>query len=241
MTEPLTLTAALIAGMVTSVHCVGMCGPIACTVGAAGGQGGQRLSSITMYHLGRLVAYATVGGLCGYLGMQVLSFFFDSPAVLLPWFLLFVFLLIATGLYRNLPRPAFFTKFFARVRLRTMRLSPTKGALLMGLATPLLPCGPLYLLFGASLSSGSAVRGAEFALAFGLGTLPLLWAAQQSFAHLKRRLNPLTLQRIQRVLAILAVLVIAWRLQDTVPLLSPAAASDATAAEPNTLPSCGCE
>ena len=33
MTEPLTLTAALVAGLVTSVHCVGMCGPIACSLG----------------------------------------------------------------------------------------------------------------------------------------------------------------------------------------------------------------
>jgi sulfite exporter TauE/SafE len=65
---------------------------------------------------------------------------------------------------------------------------PTAAAL--GFATPLLPCGPLYFILAAALLAGSALRGAEFMLAFGLGTVPLLWLAQSQFHRLQARLSP---------------------------------------------------
>ncbi|MDA1006663.1 MAG: sulfite exporter TauE/SafE family protein, partial [Verrucomicrobia bacterium] len=192
----------------------------------------RRLYAATAYHAGRLLAYGSIGALCGALGQQPLLWFFDSPFVVLPWLLVLVFLLIATGLSKRLPRPTFLNRLLTRARLGACRISATKGGFAMGLATPLLPCAPLYLLFGATLLSGSALRGAEFALAFGLGTVPLLWLAQHSFQALHRRLSPLTLLRLQRTLALLAALLIALRLHDTLPLFG-----ELQAAEPQ-LPGC---
>ena len=175
-------------------------------------------------------AYSLVGALCGLLGQQPLKWFFDSPAIILPWVLVVLFLTVASGLHHRLPKPALLTRFLAKARLSACRVSATRGGFAMGLATPLLPCAPLYLLFGVSLLSGSALRGAEFAAAFGLGTIPLLWLAQHSFQSLRRRLTPRTIGRLQRSLALVAALVIAWRLHDTLPLFQSAAAAD--------LPSC---
>ena len=118
------------------------------------------------------------------------------------------------------------------MRFRLGKLSPIRGGLAMGALTPLLPCGPLYLLFGAALLTGSAIRGAEFALAFGLGTVPLLWLAQQQLKHLKKRLKPATLVRVQRSLAIAAACLIAFRLWGTIPFPSSAAEKESE------LPSC---
>lgn len=232
MPEPTTAIAALVAGLVTSVHCAGMCGPIACSVGTLRGGETRRLLAATSYHAGRIISYTAVGALCGFLGQQPLRWFFGSPAVILPWVLVALFLLVATGLHHRLPRPAFLTRFLARARLSACRLTATRGGLAMGLATPLLPCAPLYLLFGASLLTGSALRGAEFAAAFALGTVPLLWLAQHSFQSLRRRMSPLAMRRLQRGLALVAALVIAWRLHDTIPILENAAAGEAN------LPSC---
>jgi len=243
MTAPTNISAALLAGLVTSVHCVGMCGPIACSLGSLQGGESRRLFAATAYHGGRLISYAAIGALCGFLGQQILAPFFDSPAVFLPWFLVLVFLFVATGLHEKLPRPTFLNRFLSGARLKACRLSATRGGFAMGLATPLLPCAPLYLLFGASLQTGSALRGAEFAAAFALGTVPLLWAAQHSFLRVRRHLGPLTLQRVERVVALVAALVIAWRLQDTLPFLdsAPAATPEAAPADsPAALPSCGC-
>ena len=227
-----TALGALVAGLVTSVHCVGMCGPIACGLAAMPSSETERLAAMTAYHGARLSAYAAIGAVCGAVGRQPLEWFFDSPAVLLPWVLVAVFLVFGFGLEKKLPKPPALIKWSARMRFRLGKLSPIRGGLAMGALTPLLPCGPLYLLFGAALLTGSAIRGAEFALAFGLGTVPLLWLAQQQLKHLKKRLKPATLVRVQRSLAIAAACLIAFRLWGTIPF--PSSAAD----KQSELPSC---
>ena len=125
-----------------------------------------------------------------------------------------------------------------------MRSSATKGAMVMGLATPILPCAPLYLLFFACLATGSAVQGAEFALAFGLGTVPLLWLTQHGMQKIQLRLGPQWMPRLRKSLALLAAFIMAWRLHATIPFVSPATAAEpieqtAPAEQgPDALPSC---
>lgn len=228
-----TTLGALVVGLVTSVHCVGMCGPIACGLAAMPASERERMLAATAYHGARLTSYASIGAICGSLGKQPLQWIFDSPVVVLPWILVGVFLLFAFSLEKRLPRPAFLIRYAARFRFNTARLTPIRSGLVMGFLTPLLPCGPLYLLFGASLLSGSGWRGAEFALAFGLGTVPLLWLAQAQLHRFKHRVSPLTMTRIQRGLALSAALVMMWRLQDTIPLFSTE-----SSAPKKELPSC---
>ncbi len=208
-----TVIGALIAGVVTSVHCVGMCGPIACGFSAMPSSETERLIAIVSYHASRLTSYALIGAICGALGRQPLEWVFSSPLVLLPWALVFVFLLFGLGLEKKLPRPPALLKWSAKLRFKLGKLSPIRGGLALGFLTPLLPCGPLYLLFGASLLTGSAMRGAEFAFAFGLGTVPLLWLAQQQMKRAQKRFNMVP---IQRGLAVVAACLIAFRMWGTV-------------------------
>ena len=102
--------------------------------------------------------------------------------------------------------------------------------------TPFLPCGPLYLVFGAALLAGSAAKGAEFTLAFGLGTVPLLWLAQQQFHRIRAMLTPLAMGRLRRGLALVTAVMLAWRLHGTIPPQYYGGQPEKTAAEE--LPSC---
>lgn len=224
-----TTLGAVVAGLVTSVHCVGMCGPIACGLSAMPAGESERMLAATSYHGARLTSYAVIGAVCGAVGRQPLQWIFNSPAVILPWILVGVFLIFALGLEKRLPRPAALLKYTARWRFKTSRLTPVRSGLALGALTPLLPCGPLYLLFGAALLSGSGWRGAEFAFAFGLGTVPLLWLAQTQLHRMKRKVSPLAMVRVQRGLALTAALVMMWRLHGTLPGFRD---------EPEALPSC---
>lgn len=215
--EITTTTGALLAGLVTSLHCAGMCGPIACGVGTLAKTEAERMTAATLYHGGRLLSYGVIGAICGGIGKQPLQWFFDSPAVLLPWALVVALILSAFGLDKKIPRPAILNRFTARTRFQTKKFSTLGAASLMGLLTPLLPCGPLYLVFGVALLAGSPAKGAEFTLAFGLGTVPLLWLAQHQFHKFRAKVKPLTMQRLQRGLAITTAVVMAWRLHDTIP------------------------
>jgi len=103
-----------------------------------------------------------------------------------------------------------------------MTISATRGGLMMGLVTPLHPCAPLYTFFAVCLATGSAIQGAEFALAFAIGTVPLLWASQLGMQRLQLKLGPKWIKGIQRSLAIIAALFIAKRLLfDPTPNLHP--------------------
>ena len=217
MTTPETTVGALLIGLVTSLHCAGMCGPIACGLGTLAKSEGERLAAASLYHGSRLVSYGVIGAVCGSLGQQPLKWFFDSPAVMLPWVMVLALLLMASGLDQRLPRPAFLNRLTARARFKTHRYSAHGAATAMGLLTPLLPCGPLYAMFGLALLSGSAARGAEFTLAFGLGTVPLLWLAQHQFHRIRLQLTPLIMRRVKRGLALVTALMLVWRLHSTIP------------------------
>jgi sulfite exporter TauE/SafE len=234
----MTTAAALVAGLATSLHCAGMCGPIACGLGTLAKSEGERLTAASLYHGARLASYGIIGAVCGALGRQPLKWFFDSPAVLLPWVLVAVLLVMALGLDKKAPRPAIFNRFTARARFKASRFSAYGGATAMGLLTPFLPCGPLYLVFGAALLAGSAARGAEFTLAFGLGTVPLLWLAQHQFHRIRAMLTPLAMNRLRRGLALVTAVMLAWRLHGTIPPRFHGSKPEAKPAAGEKLPSC---
>ncbi|MCX6932779.1 MAG: sulfite exporter TauE/SafE family protein, partial [Verrucomicrobia bacterium] len=101
----------------------------------------------------------------------------------------------------------------------------TQAAAALGFATPLLPCGPLYFLIALATLSGSALRGVEFMLAFGLGTVPLLWLAQSQFQWVRTKLSPLRLARTRVALALTTAAVVGWRLRSTLGFEGPDPAS----------------
>lgn len=206
---------ALIAGLITSVHCVAMCGPLSCAFAPTRAQDASPQFVLTCYHLAKLLSYALVGALAGAFGSVVIRSVESSWLNYLPWILVVFFLVVAFRMDRYLPKPIWLGRIYKQVTARFIRLQKPLAAAVIGLASPLLPCGPLYMIFGLSLFSGSALKGAEFAIGFGLGTLPLLWLAQSQFMRVQLKVTPSTLLRIQRSFALIAALVVAWRLRTT--------------------------
>jgi sulfite exporter TauE/SafE len=233
----MTTVAALLTGLATSLHCAGMCGPLACGLGTLAKSEAERLTAASLYHGTRLLSYGIIGAVCGALGQQPLKWFFDSPVVLLPWVLVAVLLVMACGWDKKIPRPAILNRLIVRARCNTRNFSAYGGASAMGLLTPFLPCGPLYLIFGISLLAGSAAKGAEFTLAFGLGTVPLLWLAQHQFHRIRAKLSALAMARLRRSLALVTALVLVWRFHGTIPAQLYGAPPDAKH-DTEELPSC---
>lgn len=206
---------ALIAGLVTSVHCVAMCGPLSCAFTPSRTGDAEPAVVLTSYHLAKLLSYAIVGALAGAFGSIVIQTVEASWLNYLPWILVVFFLTMAFRLDRFFPKPKWVGRYYRKATARFGQLNKPLAAGLIGLASPLLPCGPLYMIFGLAFFSGSALKGAEFAIGFGLGTMPLLWLAQMQFMRMNLRVTPKTLQRIQRTVAFVAALVVAWRLRTT--------------------------
>ena len=159
------------------------------------------------YHLARAGVYAALGALLGKMGNAVAPLFSSRPSQTVPLALAVLFLAMAFGFDRNLPAPGFLRRLMAMVRPG----AAPWGAALLGLVTPLIPCGPLYLMFGVSLISGSWARGAVVMLCFALGTMPVYLLAQWQWFHLSARLSPGMLRTTQKVLACISAALVTWR------------------------------
>ena len=216
-----TPAAAFVAGLVTSLHCAGMCGPLACLLAPAKGERIDAATVRTAYHGSRLAAYGVLGAVAGAAGAAPAAFF-DAPLVrALPWVMAAYFVFVALKLGHRLPRLALLGRVQMALRGWVRGRPAAQVAAAMGAATPLLPCGPLYFLIAMAGFAGSAARGAELLLAFGLGTVPLLWLAQANVGWLRARLTPAALGRARTSLALASAAVIVWRLRGDLGFAGP--------------------
>ncbi len=210
-------TTAFIAGLITSLHCVGMCGPMACWLTPTR-KDEDATTIFAVYQSSRLASYAVLGLIGGALGAWPLAQLDGGAVSLIPWLAVAYFAAVAFRLDRWVKKPLWLIRTGLHLQQACRGRSKVAIAATLGGATPLLPCGPLYFVLTLAALSGSAARGAEFMLAFGLGTLPLLWLAQSQFGWIRGKVSPVSINRIQRTLALAAALVIAWRLRGSLGL-----------------------
>jgi sulfite exporter TauE/SafE len=178
--EPVTLGAALIAGLLGSGHCVGMCGPLAAVAGASGN--GHAVRHALVYNTARIISYCAIGALFGGLGYAI-----GSAADIARWSQIIRIamsaVLLLIGLQLLLPRTRFNpfervgARFWQRIAPFARRLKPgerTSHLFALGLLWGWLPCGLVYSLLALAAVSGSAASGAATMAAFGVGTLPAM-------------------------------------------------------------------
>ncbi len=214
-------TVALVAGLVTSLHCTGMCGPLACSLMPVRGDRADDQTVSTVYHISRLTSYALVGALAGGLGRVPITWISHTALRWMPWVTVFFFISLALRWDRFVPRIPGLGPWIFQLQGWLRTRPRTQAAAVLGLATPLLPCGPLYFLMALATLSGSTLRGVEFMIAFGLGTVPLLWLAQSQFQWLRANLSPHWLARTRTVLALTTAAVVGWRLRATLGFAGP--------------------
>lgn len=151
-----------VTGIMTSIHCVGMCGAI--NLAAAAHQGeSRRLLRPVLYNLGRVLSYTVTGGLVGALGSV-----FEMNAGLSGAVILFagcLMLLMALNMLGVL---------HCRLPQRFTLCSRSGNAFVIGLLNGLMPCGPLQAMQLYALSAGSPFLGAASMFLFGIGTVPLM-------------------------------------------------------------------
>lgn len=206
-----TPVAAFLAGLVTSIHCSAMCGPLTCAFFTAK-PGSPREMQIAggIYHLARLIAYAIIGGLLGATGHSAAhALFAGAPGRLLPWAFAVLFLMIAFRLDRHVPAIHGLSGIFHRLNFNSM--PRFRMSAILGLATPFLPCGPLYAVFAVALFAGSFLNGAQLMATFALGTMPLYWLLQSQYYRLQRRFSPGALQWTRQGLALVSALLLVAR------------------------------
>ena len=158
-------------GILTSIHCVGMCGGIMLSqsISKGGENKFQAVLPALLYNFGRVVSYTILGGLVGALG-SVFSLSITAKA----------FMQIFAGAFMiimgfNMAGFSLFRKFNIKLPKAFCKLKRRSGSpFVVGILNGLMPCGPLQTMQLFALGTGSAQRGALSMFVFSMGTVPLM-------------------------------------------------------------------
>jgi hypothetical protein len=168
--------AALVFGLLTGFHCIGMCGPIAIALPLNNHSWPHKIFGSLTYNIGRTVTYTIMGAVFGLLGQGLMMAGFQQ------WLSIVIGAVMIVSVFF----PLLFNSIAAKSPLFPLvnQLKYKLGLLfgkksysslfLIGLLNGLLPCGPVYAAIGLSLASGNVVSGALYMTLFGLGTIPIM-------------------------------------------------------------------
>ena len=209
------ITAALLMGFLGSPHCLGMCGGLVAAFGLSMQDisPSKRRLLIATYHLGRLTSYALLGVIAGLLGTTLLAPFMTGnhlPRILLGLVLVFVGVTMLGAPFLNkLERLGMqFWQKLAPLRKKVFPLTTYPRALMAGLLWGFLPCGLVYGALMIAVVGHSIPTGAILMFAFGLGTIPMLVATQETVTWLRNHIGRLRLRQVNGVMMIMSGLAV---------------------------------
>ncbi len=158
------LGAALMAGLVGSPHCIGMCGGFAVLCG-------RKMPDTAAWHLGRMTSYAALGALAGAFGSMVPGPSWAAAVVsfgLMLWF--------SAALAGLVPEPRVIIPGLRKLGSAMADNPGLPTRYMFGIVNGLLPCGLVYAALSIPVATTYAGWGALAMIAFGLGTVPVLSA-----------------------------------------------------------------
>jgi sulfite exporter TauE/SafE len=199
----LSLSPAFLLGLLGSLHCVGMCGPLVLMLPVQHQNPYRRAFGALLYVLGKAFTYAAFGVFFGLIGQSFVAFGYQQLLSIVIGCLMLIagflalanlkFSLIETKL--NVPLAA-----VRQLLSKWMQKENISSLLIFGLLNGLLPCGLVYTAAAASIETGSTFNAALYMFLFGIGTLPMMWSIiffgasiQAKFRSQMKRIVPITL------------------------------------------------
>ena len=203
-----------IVGLITSIHCIAMCGGINLSQciphGENGNENDNRLATFRpaiLYNLGRVISYTAIGFLLGLVGMLIdggsgtgVPILFQGVLKLIAGICMVVLGINMLGIFPWLRRFNLRMPKFLAVKIGTIKVN-SRQPLMIGLLNGLMPCGPLQSMQIVALASGNPFAGAFAMFLFSLGTVPLMLGFGSLVSAFGKKFS-------QKVMSVGAVLVV---------------------------------
>ncbi len=211
-------------GLLSSFHCVGMCGPIALSIPVHQFAEWKKNLGVFLYNLGRTLTYGILGLLIGLIGQSLyLAKFQQYFSIIIG----VIFLLFILNNYWKLKlhfKNKLLFNFYKVLQSKLaflLQKRKVQHLFLIGILNGALPCGMVYLALTAAAATGTAANSLFFMLAFGFGTAPLMYAFI-SLGKFFSNSNRIFFQKsVPIMLTLMAVLLIVRGLNLGIPYLSP--------------------
>lgn len=211
-------------GLTSSLHCIGMCGPIAFSLGLNPDDKLDFTFRNLTYQLGRILTYTLLGAIIGIIGEGVSFSGLQNPFSIAVGIMMILMAFLPKNLENSSSSFRLFNQFMYKLKAslgKFIRQNNYKSLFTTGLLNGLLPCGAVYAALTGSLAMGGILRGAVFMFFFGLGTIPLMFLSviMGNVVGLKTRERILKLLPILMIL--LGVLFVLRGLDLDIPYISP--------------------
>jgi sulfite exporter TauE/SafE len=198
------LFTAFIFGLISSFHCIGMCGPIAMMLPVDRTNQAKKVTQIITYHLGRLFAYATIGFVFGMLGKGFLLAGMQQKMSVFIGIAMILIILIPEKVVANynFSKPIF--KVISNIKTALgsqFKNKSYKSLFTIGLLNGFLPCGMVYVALFGAIAMQSPVLGILYMVLFGLGTVPMM----SSIVYINSFLTIPIRNKIQKAIPYVAV------------------------------------
>jgi sulfite exporter TauE/SafE len=215
--------AAISIGLVSSFHCLGMCGPIAFALPLNRSSVATQFMGASVYNIGRLSTYAVLGVLFGLIGKSlVMAGAQRSLSIMAGVIMILSVVLPKVSKGLNIDRYTF--KYLGKLKslFATMfKKSSVTSLFVIGVLNGLLPCAMVYIALAGAVAQGTAFGGLTFMLFFGLGTLPMMLTASLIGGFLTVQLRNRLQKLIPISVFIIGILFILRGLNLDIHLLSP--------------------
>jgi len=230
------LYSAFILGLISSLHCIGMCGPIAMMLPIDHQNEAKKVTQIVTYHLGRLTAYATIGLIFGLLGRGFFLAGLQQNMSIFIGVAMIIVVLIPEKIFSryNFSKPVY--KIISKIKSslgNQFKNKSYKSFFTIGLLNGFLPCGMVYVALFGAIAMQSAGFGILYMLLFGLGTIPLMSIVVYIHSLIKLPFRNKIQKAIPYVTVFIGVLFILRGLGLGIPYVSPSNTSLFVQATPN--------
>jgi len=230
------LYTAFLFGLISSLHCIGMCGPIAMMLPLERNNLTKKAFQILLYHAGRLTAYGTLGLVFGLLGKGLYLAGMQQQISIAVGILIITIVVIPEKVFAkyNFSKPVYriISKVKSNLGNQFRKKSPD-AIFTIGLLNGFLPCGLVYAALFGAIAMQNELYGTAYMLLYGLGTVPMMSAVVYMSTMLS---NPFR-NKIQKIIPVVAVcigvLFILRGLGLGIPYVSPTTMSLFVQANPN--------
>ncbi|WP_276380593.1 sulfite exporter TauE/SafE family protein [Flavobacterium sp. H4147] len=218
------LFSSLFLGLISSLHCVGMCGPIAMMLPVDHQNEAKKITQILTYHFGRLTAYGVIGLIFGLLGRGFFLAGMQQKMSIIIGIAMIVIVLIPEKVFAqyNFSKPVY--RIISKIKFHLgsqFKKKSYKSLFTIGLLNGFLPCGMVYAALFGAIAMQSAGLGVTYMLLYGLGTIPLMTTVVYVKSLLKLPFRNKIQKAIPYVAVIIGILFILRGLGLGIPYLSP--------------------
>lgn len=211
-------------GIVGSLHCIGMCGPIVVALPLNNQNLLSKILGSVLYNSGRVATYGLLGVLFGLLGKGIHMAGFQQWTSIILGILMIISVVFPFVFREKITLGNLLAGMASRLIVRLKKLFATRSyrsLLLIGLLNGLLPCGLVYVAIAGAINSGSVISGSLFMVLFGMGTIPLLLLASLASDAIGQRIRSKMQRAVPYFVFMLGVLFILRGMSLGIPYISP--------------------